>query len=91
MVLQSRHKSVVGVREVVQLPGEFVLPLHTVKKVVPVTKDDDKDSRDPATGIIVAPIDDRSNERYLIIWPQMEMVEMVGESAVSEIALSEIS
>jgi len=71
-------EGVVGVGEAVELTSELVLPFHAVEKVVPVAKDDDEDRRDLATWIIVAPIDDRSNQRQLIVWPQKAPTAVVG-------------
>lgn len=88
MVFQSRHKGIVRAREVFQLTGEFVRPFHAMEQVVPVPKDDDEYRRNPWAGIVVASIDDRSEEGYLIAWSQMQMVEVVGKITVRKVALS---
>jgi hypothetical protein len=67
VVFKGCHEGAVGVREIVQLASELVLPFHAVEKVVPVAKDHDEDRRDLMTLIIVAPIDDRSDQRHLIV------------------------
>ena len=47
--------------------------------------------RDTIARIVVAAIDDAPDERFLIVLAQMQMVEVIGEGAIGEVALPEIA
>ncbi len=87
---QYLHQNGIRSVEIVELSSQPVLPLHPMKQVVAVAEDDDHDGGYAISRIIVTALDNRADECLTILIPQMQMIEMVGELAVSEIAPPEI-
>ncbi len=77
--------------EIAELIGELVLPLHAMEEVVAISENDDQGRSDTIARIVVAAIDDAPDERFLIVLAQMQMVEVIGEGAIGEVALPEIA
>ena len=43
MPLECLHEQAIRIGEVVELPRKFVLPLHSVKKIIPKAKNDNEE------------------------------------------------
>lgn len=87
---QDLHEHIVRGAEIAELALQLVLPLYPVEEVVAVAEDDDEDGRDAAAWVVVAAVDHGAHQGLSVGIPEMQMVEVIGEGAIGEIALPEI-
>lgn len=88
MPLDDLHENGIRRGEIVELAEHPVLPLHAMEQIVAVAEDDDEDSGDAISRVVVAVFDDGPDDRLVIVLPKMQVIEVKGESAVREVSLS---
>jgi hypothetical protein len=90
--LECLHEHAIRVGEVVELPRKCVLPPHSVKKIIPIAKNDNEERGQAISRIVVRSVYHGSHEIRAIVRAQMEILKMIREVvAISEIAMTKVS
>ncbi|WLE59760.1 hypothetical protein GIY62_03540 [Burkholderia plantarii] len=77
-------------REVRALTLKLVSPFGAMEEIVAEAPDNHQHRQEPVAWVVVASVEHRLDHSGLVGGPQVEMLKVVGEGAVGEIALPEI-